>query len=200
MKKQIIISAFFILISIFSCNSTSKNGNETAVTTTDDSNQKQEFYFEFTIDGKPYSIPAEEVSTTYNDALKKPVFKIMAGEYGKINVLLATTESVTGPSSTPSGSEKFEDEIKQGSVSLQNFPVKNYTSNSYNMGTPNSMVISPNAITIAKSTRKGDEYRIIEGTFNTTVFGGEAGTDKNVSDHKISGKFRLKHEFSGVKF
>ena len=62
------------------------------------------------------------------------------------------------------------------------------------------MVISPNAITITKSTRFKDEYRIIEGTFNTTVFGGEAGTDKNVADRKISGKFRLKHEFSNVKF
>ncbi len=198
MKKHLLFSAFFILTAIFSCNSSSNNENTETIT--DDTAQKQEFYFTFTIDGKDYSIPAEEVSTTYNNALKKPVFKIMAGEYGKINVLLATTESVVGPSSTPSGSENFEDEIKQGSVSLQNFPVKNYTSNSYNMGTPNSMVITPNAITITKSTRKGDEYRIIEGTFNTTVFGGEAGTDKNVADHKISGKFRLKHEFSGVKF
>jgi hypothetical protein len=200
MKKHLLISALFILTAIFSCNSSSKSTTESGETVAEDSSQKQEFYFEFTIDGKPYSIPAEEVSTTYNDALKKPVFKIMAGEYGKINVLLATTESVVGPSNTPSGSENFEDEIKQGSVSLQNFPVKNYTSNSYNMGTPNSMVITPNAITITKSTRFKDEYRIIEGTFNTTVFGGEAGTDKNVSDHKISGKFRLKHEFSGVKF
>jgi hypothetical protein len=200
MKKQLLFSAIFILTAIFSCNSSTKNGNEISENIADDLAQNQEFYFTFNIDGKDYSIPAEEVSTTYNDALKKPVFKIMAGEYGKINVLLATTELVTGPSSTPSGSENFEDEIKQGSVSLQNFPVKNYTSNSYNMGTPNSMVITPNAITITKSTRKGDEYRIIEGTFNTTVFGGEAGTDKNVSDHKISGKFRLKHEFTSVKF
>ena len=73
-----------------------------------------------------------------NISIKKSVFKIMAGEYGKINILLATTESVTKPSSTPSGSTNFEDEIKQGSVSLQNYPVKNYTSNSYKMGTPNA--------------------------------------------------------------
>jgi hypothetical protein len=200
MKKQLLFSAIFLLSAIFSCNSTTKNGNTTSENNIDDSAQKQEFYFTFNIDGKDYSIPAEEVSTSYNNALKKPVFKIIAGEFGEINVLLATTESVVGPSSTPSGSVNFEDEIKQGSVSLQNFPVKNYTSNSYNMSTPNSMVITPNAITITKSTRFKDEYRIIEGTFNTTVFGGEAGTDKNVADHKISGKFRLKHEFSGVKF
>jgi hypothetical protein len=68
------------------------------------------------------------------------------------------------------------------------------------MGTPNSMVITPNAWTITKSTRFGDTHRIIEGSFNTTVFGGEAGTDKNVSNHKMTGQFRLKHEFSGTKF
>ncbi len=200
MKQYLFYSIIFVFTTIFSCNSSSKSDEKNTISANENLVQKQEFYFIFNIDGKEYSIPTEEVSTTYNDALKKPVFKIMAGEYGKINVLLATTESVVGPSSTPSGSANFEDEIKQGSVSLQNFPVKNYTSNSYNMGTPNSMVISPNAIIITKSKRVGDEYRIIEGTFNTTVFGGEAGTDKNVSDHKISGKFRLKHEFTGVKF
>ncbi len=200
MKKKLFLIAFLATLSVFSCNSNANNSGEKTEVSAEVETNSDDFYFTFSIDGKDYSIPAEEVSTTYNDALKKPVFKIMAGEYGKINVLLATTESVVGPSSTPSGSVNFEDEIKQGSVSLQNFPVKNYTSNSYNMGTPNSMVISPNAITITKSTRFKDEYRIIEGTFNTTVFGGEAGTDKNVSDHKISGKFRLKHEFSGVKF
>ena len=62
------------------------------------------------------------------------------------------------------------------------------------------MIISPTAITIAKSTRVGNEYRIIEGTFNGKVFGGEAGSDKNVSDHLVVGKFCLKHEFSDVKF
>jgi hypothetical protein len=120
MKNQFILSTLFILIAILSCNSTPKNN--AAIEETNP--QNQEFYFTFNIDGKDYSIPNEEVSTTYNDALKKPVFKIMAGEYGKINFLLATTESVSGPSSTPSGSENFEDEIKQGSVSLQNYPVK----------------------------------------------------------------------------
>jgi hypothetical protein len=200
MKKHLLFSALFILATIFSCNSSSKNTSQNKEKATDNSSQKQEFYFEFTIDGKAYSIPVEEVSTTYNDALKKPVFKIMAGEYGKINVLLATTESVTGPSSTPSGSENFDDEIKQGSVSLQNFPEKNYTSNSYNMGTPASMVITPNAITITKSTRYGDTHRVIEGTFNTKVYGGEAGTDKNVADRHLAGSFRLKHEFTSVKF
>ncbi len=198
MKNNLSLFYLLILLSCMGCNSSSTPSGLNAQTLTN--NSAQEFYFSFSIDGKPFSIPVEQVSTTYNNELKKPVFKIMAGEYGEINVLLATTESVTSPSSTPSGSQNFEDEIKQGSVSLQNFPIKNYTSNSYNMGTPQSMIISPNAINITKSTRVGDEYRIIEGKFNTTVFGGEAGTDKNVADRKIEGKFRIKHEFTSVKF
>lgn len=200
MKKHLLFSTAFLITAIFSCNSTAKSGSEKQEDVSTNSEQSQEFYFTFNIDGKDYSIPPEEVSTTYNDALKKPVFKIMAGEYGKVNVFLTTTESVIGPSTTPSGSSNHDDQINQGSVSLQNYPVKNYTSNSYNMGTPISMIISPNAFTITKSTKIGDTHRIIEGAFNTTVFGGEAGTDKNVSDHKLFGKFRLNHEFTNVKF
>lgn len=199
MKKNIIISAFFILVSIFSCNSYDNKSHEKSDGNISESNT-DDFYLTFTIDGKEVNIPIEEVSTSYNMALKKPIFKIMAGEYGKINLFLTTSSDVTKPSTTPSGSQNFEDEIKQGSVSLQNYPEKNYTSNSYNMGTPNSMIISPNAITITKSTRIGDKYRIIEGNINVTVFGGEAGTDKKISDHKIAGKFRVKHEFTDVKF
>jgi hypothetical protein len=190
MKNYKILLLTAVMALFFSCNKAPDA----------DGSSDTEYYFIFTIDGKEVNIPVEEVSTTYNNALKKPVFKILAGEYGKINLMLVTTEDVTKPSSTPSGSENYDDQIKQGSVSLQNYPEKNYTSNSYNMGTPNSLVISPNAILITKSNRVGDLYRIIEGTFNTKVFGGETGTDKNVSDHIVKGKFRLKHEFTDVKF
>ncbi len=199
MKKQILISSIIILTTIFSCNSSTSKADGNATETTLVS-QKEDFYLKFTIDGKAVSIPIEEVSTTYNTALKKPVFKIIAGDYGKINLLLATTADVTKPCSTPSGSQNFEDEIKQGSVSLQNYPLKNYTSNSYNMGVPKSMVITPDAIIITKSTRVGDKYRIIEGKINVTVFGGDPGTDPNVKDHVIVGSFRVKHEFTDTKF
>jgi hypothetical protein len=199
MKKYIAFSILFILISIFSCNSTS-NKSEAKNSVEKIENITDEFFITFTIDGKEVNIPIDEVSTSYNVALKKPVFKIMAGEYGKINLLLITTEDITKPSSTPSGSTNFDDEITQGSVSLQNYPLKNYTSNSYNMGDEKSKVISPNAIVITKSERVADKYRIIEGKINVKVFGGDPGTDKNVSDHIIIGKFRVKHEFTDVKF
>lgn len=189
MKNSIIL--IITLAGFLSCNNSS---SQTTVSKNDD------LYFTFTIDGKEISIPSEEVSTSYNTALKKPVFKIFAGEYGKINLLLATTEAVTKPSSTPSGSTNFDDEIKQGSVSLQNYPEKNYTSNSFNTNFPESSIPVPDAIVITESKRFGDTHRIITGKINVKVFGGDATNDPKVSDHVIVGKFRVKHEFSDVKF
>ena len=192
MKNSIILIITFAFIGFLSCNN---SGTETQSATNED------LYFTFTIDGKEtVSFPAEEISTSYNNALKKPVFKVFAGEYGKINLLLATTENVTKPSSTPSGSTNFDDEIKQGSVSLQNYPEKNYTSNSFNTNFPESSIPVPDAIVITESKRFGDTHRIITGKINVKVFGGDATNDPKVKDHMIVGKFRVKHEFSDVKF
>jgi hypothetical protein len=191
MKNSIILSITFVIVCLLSCNNSDGESK---------SETNQDLYFTFTIDGKEVSIPSEEVSTSYNVALKKPVFKVFAGEYGKINLLLATTEDVTKPSSTPSGSTNFEDEIKQGSVSLQNYPEKNYTSNSFNTNFPESSIPVPDAIVITESKRFGDTHRIITGKINVKVFGGDATNDPKVSDHLIVGKFRVKHEFSDVKF
>lgn len=191
MKNSIILIITFAFIGFLCCNN---SGGESKSDTNED------LYFTFTIDGKEVNIPSEEVSTSYNVALKKPVFKVFAGEYGKINLLLATTEDVTKPSSTPSGSTNFDDEIIQGSVSLQNYPEKNYTSNSFNTNFPESSIPVPDAIVITESKRFGDTHRIITGKINVKVFGGDATNDPKVSDHVIVGKFRVKHEFSDVKF
>jgi hypothetical protein len=191
MKNSIILSITLIIVCLLSCNN---SGTESKTSTNKD------LYFTFTMDGKEVSIPSEEVSTSYNVALKKPVFKVFAGEYGKINLLLATTENVTKPSSTPSGSTNLDDEIKQGSVSLQNYPEKNYTSNSFNTNFPESSIPVPDAIVITESKRFGDTHRIITGKINVKVFGGDATNDPKVSNHVIVGKFRVKHEFSDVKF
>ena len=193
MKNSIIIIITFSFIGLLSCNN---SGNQKVAETTN-----EDLHFTFTIDGKEeISIPSEEVSTSYNVALNKPVFKVFAGEYGKINLLLATTENVTKPSSTPSGSPNLDDEIKQGSVSLQNYPEKNYTSNSFNTNFPESSIPVPDAIVITESERFGDTHRIITGKINVKVFGGDATNDPKVKDHVIVGKFRVKHEFSDVKF
>ncbi len=192
MKNSIILSITVILIGFLSWNN---SGGESK------SVNNEELYFTFTIDGKEVvNIPSEEISTSYNVALKKPVFKVFAGEYGKINLLLATTEDVTKPSSTPSGSKNFDDEITQGSVSLQNYPEKNYTSNSFNTNFPESSIPVPDAIVITESKRFSDTHRIITGKINVKVFGGDATNDPKVNDHIIVGKFRVKHEFSDVKF
>lgn len=195
MKNSLPLAILFVFVGFLSCNNSSKTNTNESKTI-----QNEDLYFTFTIDGKEVSIPAEEISTSYNVALKKPVFKVFAGEYGKINLLLATTEDVTKPSSTPSGSKNFEDEITQGSVSLQNYPEKNYTSNSFNTNFPESSIPIPDAIIITESKRFGDTHRIITGKINVKVFGGDATNDPKVSDHVIVGKFRVKHEFSDVKF
>ena len=196
MKNSIVLSVSLVILCLISCNNSgSKNSDNESKTITN-----EDLYFTFTIDGKEVSIPSEEVSTSYNTALKKPVFKVFAGEYGKINLMLATTEDVTKPSSTPSGSKNFDDEITQGSVSLQNYPEKNYTSNSFNTNFPESSIPIPDAIVITESKRFGDTHRIITGKINVKVFGGDATNDPKVSDHVIVGKFRVKHEFSDVKF
>ncbi|MCP9763975.1 hypothetical protein [Lacihabitans soyangensis] len=191
MKNSIILILTLAFIGFLSCNN---SGTESKSDTNED------LYFTFSIDGKEVSIPPEEVSTSYNTALKKPVFKVFAGEYGKINLLLATTEDVTKPSSTPSGSKNFDDEITQGSVSLQNYPEKNYTSNSFNTNFPASSIPVPDAIVITESKRFGDTHRIITGKINVKVFGGDATNDPKLKDHVIVGEFRVKHEFSDVKF
>ncbi len=197
MKNSLILSIILAIICLISCNNSSNKTN----TNENEATQKEDLYFTFTIDGKEeVNIPSEEISTSYNIALKKPVFKIFAGEYGKINLLLATTEDVTKPSNTPSGSKNFDDEITQGSVSLQNYPEKNYTSNSFDTNFPASSIPVPDAIVITESKRYGDTHRIITGKINVKVFGGDATNDPKVKDHIIVGKFRVKHEFSDVKF
>lgn len=192
MKNSNILTLTFVLIGFLSCNNSGGKSKSAG---------NEDLYFTFTIDGKgEVNIPAEEISTSYNVALKKPVFKVFAGEYGKINLLLATTEDVTKPSSTPSGSKNFDDEITQGSVSLQNYPEKNYTSNSFDTNFSKSSIPVPGAIVITESMRFGDKYRIITGKINVKVFGGDSKNDPKVKDHVIVGKFRVKHEFSDVKF
>ncbi len=194
MKTSIILIISFL--GFLSCN----NSGSSNTTKSKEVEQSDDLYFIFTIDGKEVSIPAEEISTSYNIALKKPVFKIFAGEYGKINLLLATTEDITKPSSTPSGSKNFDDEITQGSISLQNYPEKNYTSNSFNTNFPESSMPIPDAIIITESKRFGNTHRIITGKINVKVFGGDATNDPKVKDHIIVGKFRVKHTFSDIKF
>lgn len=198
MKKNTFLIICLMLLTIFSCNSKTEKSTNTSEIIEEVS--QDEFYFTFTIDGKEISIKPDDVSTSYNTALPKATFKIMAGNYGEISVVLTTTADMTKPSSTPSGSTNYDEQITQGSVSLQNYPEKNYVFNSFDKGSASTSVPVPNAFIITK-TEKVSDGRIITGTFNVKVFGGDnKKNDPNIKDRMVVGKFRVKHTFSDTKF
>ena len=197
MTKNTFLIICIILSTFFSCNSkTEKNTDKTESSEI----SQADFYFTFTIDGKEMNIKPDDVSTSYNTALPKPTFKILAGNYGEISVVLTTTADMTKPSSTPSGSTNYDEQITQGSVSLQNYPEKNYVFNSFDTGSPATSTPVPNDFVITK-TEKVSDGRIITGTFDVKVFGGDnSKNDPNIKDRIIKGKFRVKHTFTDVKF
>ena len=102
------------------------------------------------------------------------------------------------PSNTPNGSPESGNILSQGSVSLQNYPAKGNTFNSYDAFLKPSPEVIPNAIIITKSEAFKDKGRIITGTINTIVSGGEnKQNDPTTKDHFINGNFRVKHFFNG---
>lgn len=198
MKYNLFLILCLTVSTFCSCNS--KTEKTTDKTETSKINL-DDFYFTFTVDGNEISFKPDDISTTYNTALSKPTFKIFAGSgYGEIALMLITTADMTKPSSTPSGSPNFNEQITQGSVSLQNYPKKNYVFNSFDTGSPATSTPIPNAFVITKTERVSDG-RIITGTFNVKVFGGDnSNHDPNIKDRMVIGKFRVKHTFSDVKF
>ena len=200
MKNNLIITLCFFLSTFLSCNSKTEKNNENIAQTGTVADVNEDFYFTFTVDGKEINIKPDDVSTSYNNALKKPTFKILAGNYGEISVVLTTTADMTKISSTPSGSADYDEQITQGSVSLQNYPEKNYVFNSFNTGDAATSIPVPNAFVITKNEKVADG-RIFTGTFEVKVFGGDnKKNDPNIKDRIVKGKFRVKHTFSDVKF
>ena len=200
MKNNLIITLCVFLSTFLSCNSKTEKSNENIAQTENVAEINEDFYFTFTVDGKEINIKPDDVSTSYNNALKKPTFKILAGNYGEISIVLTTTADMTKPSSTPSGSTDYDEQITQGSVSLQNYPKKNYVFNSFDTGDVATSTPVSNAFVITKSERVSDG-RIFTGTFEVKVFGGDnKKNDSNIKDRIIKGKFRVKHTFSDVKF
>ena len=198
MKNNLIITLGILLSTFLSCNSKTEKKDENIAQTENVAEVNEDFYFTFTVDGKEINIKPDDVSTSYNTALPKPTFKIMAGNYGEISVVLTTTADMTKPSSTPSGSTNYDEQITQGSVSLQNYPEKNYVFNSFDKGSPVTSTPVSDAIVITKTERVSDG-RIITGTFNVKVFGGDnKKNDSNIKDRMVVGKFRVKHTFSDV--
>ncbi|MBA3674488.1 MAG: hypothetical protein H0W75_05940 [Chitinophagaceae bacterium] len=96
---------------------------------------------------------------------------------------------------TPSGSADPDMNIPMGSVSLQDYPEKNTTCNSYNSSSPEATPVIEEAIVITSSEKEGDTARIITGTFNAKIYSDNKKSDAKRTEHIIKGKFRIRHEF-----
>ena len=198
MKKIIPAALVIVSIMLWACNSgSSASESNSSSTTAAGSKESNELYFDFTVDGKEMHIKPADVTGSYYVTAKSKTFKIFAGNEGT-QVLLTIPHDMTQPSSTPSGSTNYDEEITQGSVSLQDYPEKGYTSNSFNTTYPEMSVPVPDAVVITSTVAEGDKARIITGTFNAKTFGSHSGTDPKDVDHVVKGKFRIRHEFTST--
>lgn len=157
-------------------------------------------YFEFTVDGKSFSVDPEDVSSTFSAVGDHAEFKIFAHKDGATGVSLVVTAPMEGPSSTPNGSPVVESGISQGSVSLQDFPEKGYTTNSFNAIYPEMAVVVPDAVVITTIVADGKDAKFVTGTFNAKTYGSHSkgATDPKDTDHVVKGKFRIRHEFTSM--
>lgn len=152
-------------------------------------------YFTFAIDGKEMSIPAEDISTSFSSF--DSTFKIFAGKDKELSIVLTVPALPNCPCTVPAGSATAGNQLDQGSVSLQNYPEKGYSFNSWY----NSMHETPPAEAI-KVTGLGtvkDGFRYISGTFHAKVLKTESNGDKpDNKDYEITnGKFSVKHDTHG---
>lgn len=200
MKNVFVLALLLTATILFSCNNTTSSKTNEAGKTENAENKSDELYFDFTVDGKEMHIKSEDILTTYQPNSKGDIFKIFAGKDGEITVLITIPADMSKPSNTPSGSTNFDMEITQGSVSLQNYPEKNYTTNSFNTTYPEMSQPVADAVVVTSSELEGDKGRIITGTFNAKTFGSHSGTDPKDIDHVVKGRFRILHEFNGTKF
>ncbi len=143
-------------------------------------------------------VDAADIMSTYRANNTDTVFTIHAGKEDGTTLLLTVPHDMTKPSTTPSGSPDYKMNITQGSASLQNYPEKNYTSNSFNSTYPEKSPVITDAIVVTTTEAQGEEGRIITGTFNIKTYSDNKETDPKQTDHVIKGKFRIKHEFSSI--
>jgi hypothetical protein len=199
MRKSILFVAI-TFISLLACNNMA-NKSEPESQASNASQAIEKFYFEFIVDGKTISINPSDITTSYNVTSKDTVFKILAGAYESTTLVITIPHDMSKPSSTPSGSSNYDLQITQGSVSLQNYPEKNLTFNSFDTGDPASAIEVPNAVVITSSEKVGNDYRIISGNIRVKLFGGDNKlNDPAIKDREITGKFSIKHPFNGYIF
>lgn len=156
-------------------------------------------WFELTVDGKPFSIDAADIYSTFRTVGSHAELTIFASSPTGPGVTLIAIGPMTGPSSTPNGSPDVESGISQGSVSLQAFPEKGYTTNSFNAIYPEMAVVVPDAVVITAIEADGKDAKFVSGTFAAKTYGSHSkGTpDPKDTDHELKGTFRIRHEFTG---
>lgn len=194
MKKLFLIT---LSVAIFFCSCKSKVASAPATSTENKAASFTDYYFDFTADGKEFQIAADDVSATLSNVNGHPAFKIFAGADDKTGIMLTIPKNMKSPSSTPSGSANLDESISQGSVSLLNYPQKNYTTNSFNTVYPEMSKPVADAVVITSIEADGKDAKIITGTFNVKTFGTHSNnnTDAKDTDHTVKGKFRIRHEF-----
>lgn len=156
-----------------------------------------EIFFNYTIDGKPYSFSADDILTSYNDfGNDDHEFKVYVGKDDGPQLSMTIINDLSKPSSTPSGDPVPTHKLFQGSVSLQDYPDKTYTFNSYDGLLNPKPTPTSDAIVITKSElESGGKARIISGKLNVTVLGGENKTnDPAIKDYVLKGDFRIRHK------
>lgn len=197
MKKLIAIMICIVCTMLFACNSnteTSKESNETKAS-------GDGYYFDFSIDGKEFHLTENDILTSYNEFGTDKEFKIFAGKEEGPNLVINLVSDMSKPSNTPNGTPNSADKLGQGSVSLQNYPQKGLTFNSYDYLLNPKPEVIPDVVVITNSEKVGDKGRIITGTINVMVKGGEnKQNDPAIKDYVIKGKFRIMHEFKGLSF
>ncbi len=199
MKKILVV--LFAATTLFACNNTTSDKTTDSKTTNSETSglaNTGDLYFDYTLDGKEMHVDAADIMSTYRANNTDTVFNIHAGKEDGTTLLLTVPHDMTKPSTTPSGSPDYKMNITQGSASLQNYPEKNYTSNSFNSTYPEKSPVIPDAIVITSTEKQGEEARIITGTFNIKTYGENKEMDPKQTDHVIKGKFRIKHEFSSI--
>lgn len=179
---------FFGIILLGACTNSPKNTKTTGGSDT---------YFEFSVDGKTFTVSDDDVTTSYNKFGNKTEFKIFAGENPSLT--LTIPNDMSKPSSTASGGA-VGTAIAQGSVSLQNYPDASHTFNSFDyMANPPQTPVA-DAIVITASELIGTEGRLISGTINVTTVPDSDNNAPANKPYKIVGKFKVKHLFKGDPF
>jgi hypothetical protein len=189
-----------LVLALAACSSKSSEPQRTGSAATGGAAATGDRYFELTIDGKPLRIDAADISSTFRTVGNHAELKVFAGKQDAPGISLIAIGPMTGPSSTPNGSLEVESGISQGSVSLQNYPEKGYTTNSFNATYPEMAVVVPDAVVITAIAADGADAKLVTGTFDAKTYGSHSkGTpDPKDTDHVVKGKFRIRHEFTSM--